>query len=80
MFPENLSFASPASAVSLYFFEMSRPVSFITRMTLSSEIFLESLRKLARLTALIARIAATALRSMQGICTSPQIGSQVRPR
>ena len=27
-----------------------------------------------------ARIAATALRSMQGICTRPQMGSQVRPR
>lgn len=28
----------------------------------------------------MARTAATALRSMQGICTRPQMGSQVRPR
>ena len=30
--------------------------------------------------AFMARMAATALRSMQGICTRPQMGSQVRPR
>ena len=32
-----------------------------------------------RFDASMARLAATALRSMQGICTRPQIGSQVRP-
>ena len=33
-----------------------------------------------RLRAFMARIAATALRSMQGICTSPAMGSHVSPR
>ena len=63
----NTILASPASDVSLYGVAISRPVSFIVLTTLSKEILRESHKKLARLTALIARIAATAFRSMQGI-------------
>ena len=36
--------------------------------------------RIASREALIALMAAIALRSMQGICTSPLTGSQVRPR
>ena len=63
----NLIFASPPSEVSLYSDDKSSPVSFIVRITLSSEIFLVFQRKLERFTAFIALIAATALRSMHGI-------------
>ena len=57
---------------------MSRPVSRIVRITLSSDTTCSPLS--ARRDALIAFTAAKALRSMQGICTSPPMGSQVRPR
>ena len=49
--------------------------------TIMSKVILRvSVKKFASDTALIARIAATALRSMQGICTRPAIGSQVKPK
>ena len=40
----------------------------------------EEVKKFAKESAFIARIAATAFLSMQGICTSPQIGSHVNPK
>ena len=58
---------------------MLTPVSYIVRTTMSNEMLRVPTRKQARLHASIARFAATALRSMHGICTSPQIGSQVSP-
>src|SRR5690606_8843773 len=72
--------ASPPREVSLYLSRMSRPVSRMVRMTLSRlTLCLPSPRRAMR-EALIALTEPIALRSMQGICTSPPIGSQVRPR
>src|SRR6185437_16171449 len=66
--------------VSLYLSFMSRPVSRMVLMTLSSDTrCLPSLRIAIRC-ALMALTEPIALRSMQGICTSPPIGSQVSPR
>lgn len=73
-------FASPPSEVSRYAQAISRPVSRMVTITESSDIFLVPDKKFDILAAFIARIAATALRSMHGICTSPPIGSQVSPR
>ena len=56
------------------------PVWYMVSTTKSKEILRLPDRKLARDRALMARMAATALRSMQGICTRPHTGSQVRPR
>src|SRR5690348_16415452 len=72
--------ASPPRLVSLYLSFMSRPVSRMVLMTLSSDTrCLPSLR-IAMRWALMAFTEPIALRSMQGICTSPPMGSQVRPR
>src|SRR5690606_3155733 len=72
--------ARPPREVSLYLSRMSRPVSRMVRMTLSRlTLCLPSPRRAMR-DALIAFTEPMALRSMQGICTSPPIGSQVRPR
>ena len=66
--------AKPPREVSLYLSFMSRPVSRMVLITLSSETWcLPSLFKAMRL-ALIALTEPIALRSMQGICTRPPIG------
>ena len=62
------------------FSSMSLPVRYMVATTSSNEILRLAYRKRDRLTELMARMAATALRSMQGICTRPFTGSQVRPR
>jgi hypothetical protein len=49
-------------------------------MTLSSETLCLPSPRSAMREALIAFTAPIALRSMQGICTRPPMGSQVRPR
>lgn len=72
--------ARPPRLVSLYLSCMSRPVSRMVRMTLSSETLCLPSPRIAMRLALMALTAPIALRSMQGICTSPPIGSQVRPR
>ena len=59
---------------------MLTPVSYIVRTTMSNEIVLVPTSMCARFAESMARLAATALRSMQGICTRPQMGSHVRPR
>ena len=51
----------------------------MVRTTSSKDILRLPVKKRDRFTELIARMAATAFRSMQGICTSPPTGSQVRP-
>src|SRR6185312_1349288 len=72
--------AKPPREVSLYLSFMSRPVSRMVLMTLSSDTrCLPSLR-IAMRCALMALTEPIALRSMHGICTRPPIGSQVRPR
>ena len=60
--------------------DMSCPVCRIVAMTWSSETLCVPSPRTASRAALIAFIAPMALRSMQGICTSPAIGSQVSPR
>src|SRR5580658_5077302 len=72
--------ANPPCEVSLYFDSMSRPVSRMVRMTWSRLTKCEPSPCSARRAALIAFTEASAVRSMQGICTRPAIGSQVRPR
>src|SRR6266545_4460595 len=72
--------ARPPRAVSLYLTFMSAPVSRIVLMTLSRETKCWPLPHSARRAAVIALMLATALRSMQGICTRPPTGSQVSPR
>ena len=66
--------------VSRYLAERSLPVSYIVSIMRSSEIFRVAVRKLARLMAFMDRIAATAFRSIHGICTRPYIGSHVSPK
>src|SRR5690606_10074073 len=81
--PPQHSMTLPARApraVSLYLPFMSLPVSRIVLMTLSSETKWVPLPRNAIRAAVIALTEAIALRSMHGICTSPPIGSQVRPR
>lgn len=56
------------------------PVSYIVRTTMSKEMVLVPTSMCARFEASIARFAATAFRSMQGIWTRPQMGSHVSPR
>src|SRR5678815_3270062 len=59
---------------------MSSPVRFIVAMTLSRLTVCWPSPSSARREASMAFTAPIALRSMQGICTRPPIGSQVRPR
>ena len=59
---------------------MSSPVWRIVAMTMSRDTLCVPSPRMARRAALIAFTAPIALRSMQGIWTSPAIGSQVRPR
>src|SRR4029078_12808026 len=72
--------ANPPRDVSLYLSCMSRPVSRIVLMTLSSDTRCLPSPRIAMRCALIALTEPIALRSMHGICTRPPIGSQVRPR
>src|SRR5207253_296511 len=72
--------ARPPSDVSLYLVIMSRPVSYIVLMTVSSATrWLPSPRS-ASDAALMAFTAPMALRSMHGIWTRPATGSQLMPR
>lgn len=72
--------ASPPAEVSLYLVCMSAPVARMVSMTWSRVTrWMPSPRNAIR-AALMALPAEIALRSMQGICTSPAMGSQVRPR
>ena len=59
---------------------MLMPVSYIVRTTMSNEMVLVPTSMCARFEASIARFAATAFRSMQGIWTRPQMGSHVSPK
>ena len=59
---------------------MSAPVSRMVLITRSSETLCEPSPRSAMRAALIALTEPMALRSMQGICTSPPTGSQVSPR
>src|SRR5206468_9811085 len=70
--------ASPPREVSLYLVFMSAPVSRMVLMTRSSETLCEPSPRRAMREALIAFTDPMALRSMQGIWTSPPTGSQVR--
>jgi len=72
--------ASPPRAVSLYLVIMSAPVSRMVLMTWSRLTWWVPSPRSAMRAALMAFTDAMALRSMQGICTSPPTGSQVRPR
>jgi hypothetical protein len=69
-----------SSLVSLYFVIMSRPVWRMVSMTVSNDTRYVPSRCSARRAANTAIDDETALRSMQGTCTSPPAGSQVRPR
>src|ERR1039458_8500543 len=59
---------------------MSRPVRYMVRMTWSRETLWASCSLSAMREACTALAAPMALRSMQGICTRPPMGSQVMPR
>src|SRR3954470_13319241 len=72
--------ARPPRAVSLYFTDMSAPVETIVAITLSRETLCLPSPESASRAALIAFTLPMALRSMHGTCTSPPMGSQVRPR
>ena len=72
--------ANPPREVSLYWSFMSSPVRFMVAITLSRLTKCVPSPTMARRVASMALIAPMALRSMQGICTSPPMGSQVRPR
>src|SRR6185437_12133053 len=72
--------ARPPSAVSLYLWFISSAVSHIVFTTASREMrAFSGLLCRASWEAVIAFIAPIVLRSMQGTCTSPPTGSQVRP-
>src|SRR6185436_9485850 len=72
--------ARPPREVSLYFDFMSAPVSRMVLITRSRETTCEPSPRSAMRAALIALTDPMALRSMQGIWTSPPTGSQVSPR
>src|SRR5262249_25453959 len=72
--------ASPPRAFSLYLSFMSAPVSRMVLMPLSKDTKWWPPPRRAMRAALTAFTAAIAFLSMQGTCTSPPMGSQVRPR
>ena len=60
--------------------DISSPVWRMVAITWSSDTLCEPSPRIARRAAFIAFTEPMALRSMQGICTKPATGSQVRPR
>src|SRR5690606_31499769 len=79
--PKGMLMARPPSAVSLYLWFISTAVSHMVFTTASKETFAKSgVLCRASCEAVMAFMAPMVFLSMQGTCTSPAIGSQVRPR
>ena len=73
--------ANPASAVSLYLWFISCAVCHMVFTTASNDTFAKSgVLCNASCDAVMALIAPIVFRSIQGTCTNPAMGSQVKPK